>query len=139
MSLDGRVQPNFGSDSLPETCHSGAFRGKNSECAGKDGLWPSSATQLPQMACIRLWPFMGLSAYIVWQHRASKPVSHMSRTMTSFSGSFGSLNRFSRDFFAAWVYRCGCSSGLSADEAVITILIAPSAGSALCHSGRRGG
>lgn len=36
----GRVQPNCGSDSSPETCHSWALRGKNSECAVKDGMWP---------------------------------------------------------------------------------------------------
>ena len=39
----GRVQPNCGSDSSPETCHSWALRGENSECAGKVGLWPTPA------------------------------------------------------------------------------------------------
>jgi hypothetical protein len=42
MSPVGRVQPNCGSDSSPETCHSWALRGKNSECAVKNGLWPSA-------------------------------------------------------------------------------------------------
>jgi hypothetical protein len=38
-----RVQlSNRGSDSSPETCHSWARRGKNSECAVKDGLWPAA-------------------------------------------------------------------------------------------------
>ncbi len=30
------------------------------------------------MACIRLWPFMGLSTYMVCTQGASKPVSHIS-------------------------------------------------------------
>ena len=33
-------------------------------------------------------PAIGLSTYIVWQHAASNSVSYMSRTITSFSGSF---------------------------------------------------
>ena len=44
-------------------------------------------------------PAIGLSTYIVWQHGASNPVNHMSRTITSFSGSFASLNRFASRFF----------------------------------------
>ena len=35
------------------------------------------------MACISPWPRIGLSTYIVCRDGASKPVSHMSRTMTS--------------------------------------------------------
>jgi hypothetical protein len=40
MTGHGRVQPNCGSDSSPETCHSSALRDKNFECVVKDGLWP---------------------------------------------------------------------------------------------------
>ena len=36
---------------------------------------------------------MGLSAYMVCRHGASKPVSHMSRTITMRNGSFAFLNR----------------------------------------------
>ena len=39
------------------------------------------------MACISPWPRMGLSTYMVCRHGASKPVSHMSRTMTILNGS----------------------------------------------------
>ena len=35
------------------------------------------------MACISPWPRIGLSTYIVCRLGASKPVSHMSRTMTT--------------------------------------------------------
>ena len=79
---------------------------------------------------------MGLSTYMVWQHGASNPVSHMSRTITSCSGSLASLKRFSSRFFTCLLYRWGCSSGLSAAEPVITILMAPCSGSSLCQSGR---
>ena len=50
------------------------------------------------MACIKLWPFMGLSTYKVCTQGASNPVSHMSRTITSFNSSRGSLKRFSSRF-----------------------------------------
>jgi hypothetical protein len=45
----GRDEPTYGSDSSPETCRSWALRGKISECAVKDGLWPKPG--LPQDCC----------------------------------------------------------------------------------------
>src|SRR5215207_6596072 len=48
------------------------------------------------MACMRPWPCIGLSTYIVCMQGASKPVSHISRTITSLSGSDGSFARFAR-------------------------------------------
>src|ERR1700733_3924636 len=40
------------------------------------------------MACISPWPFIGLSTYIVWRDGTSKPVSHISLTITTLNGSF---------------------------------------------------
>jgi hypothetical protein len=48
------------------------------------------------MACMSPWPRIGLSTYIVDRLGASKPVSHMSRTMTSLNGSVGLRNLFAR-------------------------------------------
>ena len=45
------------------------------------------------MACISPCPRIGLSTYIVCRLGASKPVSHMSRTITIWNGSFGSRKR----------------------------------------------
>jgi hypothetical protein len=38
----GRIEPEYGSDSAPETCHSQVLRDKNFERAVKDGLWPAA-------------------------------------------------------------------------------------------------
>ena len=78
------------------------------------------------MACIRAWPFIGLSTYIVCRHGASKPVSHMSRTSTMRKGSDGSLNRPARSFRPCLVRMCCCQSGPSVAEPVITTFTAVS-------------
>ncbi len=88
------------------------------------------------MACIRLCPFIGLSRYIVCMLGQSKPVSHMSRTMTSFKPSDGALNRLAMASLASFVRMCGCHAVLSDAEPLMTILIWPLASSALCHCGR---
>ena len=90
------------------------------------------------MACISPWPFIGLSTYIVCMQGASKPVSHMSRTITSLSGSVGSLARLaisSRRAFGR-LPMCGCQAGGSEAAPVITTLIAPASSSSLCQCGR---
>jgi len=46
------------------------------------------------MACIKLWSRISLSMYMVCRGGTSKPVSHISRTITSFRGSVGFLKRF---------------------------------------------
>ena len=89
------------------------------------------------MACIRLWPLMGLSMYIVCRQGTSKPVSHMSRTITSCNSSSGSLKRRANRSRAALFRTCGCHSGGSDAEPVITTLILPFASSSLCQSGRK--
>ncbi len=48
------------------------------------------------MACIRLCPANGLSRYMVCIGGQSKPVSHMSHTMTRRRSSSGSLYRRAR-------------------------------------------
>jgi hypothetical protein len=40
IELADHTQPEYGSDSAPETCHSQVLRDKNFERAVKDGLWP---------------------------------------------------------------------------------------------------
>lgn len=39
---NGRIEPERGSDSEPQTCHSRALRDKLFERALKDGLWPAA-------------------------------------------------------------------------------------------------
>ena len=63
------------------------------------------------MACISPWPRMGLSTYIVWRLGASKPVSHMSRTITTRNGSSGSRNRFANASRRALFRMCCCQPG----------------------------
>jgi len=46
------------------------------------------------MACISPCPRIGLSTYMVCRGGTSKPVSHMSRTITTLKGSLAFLNRF---------------------------------------------
>ena len=61
----------------------------------------------------------------------------MSRTITSFSGSFGSLTRLASSSRRALpLPMCGCQAGGSAAVPVITTLIAPASSSSLCQSGR---
>ena len=89
------------------------------------------------MACISVWPCIGLSTYIVWSEGTSNPVSHMSRTMTIFKGSAAFLKRFAILSRPAFGRMWGCHKELSDAEPVITILIAPRASSGSCQSGRR--
>ena len=79
------------------------------------------------MACIRVAPRIGLSTYMVCIEGESKPVSHMSRTITISSGSSGSL---ARDFSAQRLLggMCGCNAAASAAEPVITTFIRPCVG-----------
>src|SRR5690606_31390085 len=63
------------------------------------------------MACIRLWPFIILSTYIVWAQGASNPVSHISRTITICSGSSGVRKRFFMASIASLVRICGFQAG----------------------------
>ena len=88
------------------------------------------------MACISPCPRIGLSTYIVCRHGASKPVSHMSRTITSLNGSFGSLKRLASASRRGLLRMCGCQSSGSEAEPVITTLSAPLSSSSPCHSGR---
>ena len=67
---------------------------------------------------------------------ASKPVSHMSRTITSLSGSFGSRARLARRSRRALLPMCCCQSCGSLAAPVITILTEPFSLSRLCQSGR---
>lgn len=64
------------------------------ESIGRGSKVPQSAAYV--MACMRPWPCIGLSAYIVCRQGASKPVSHMSRTITILKGFFASLNWFAK-------------------------------------------
>jgi len=50
---NGRIEPERGSDSEPQTCHSRALRDKLFERALKDGLWPRA----PVRGCSREPPF----------------------------------------------------------------------------------
>ena len=50
------------------------------------------------MACMRLWPFIGLNTYMVDRLGTSKPVSHMSTTMAILRESESSLNLRSISF-----------------------------------------
>ena len=61
------------------------------------------------MVCISVWLRIGLSRYTVLTLGASKPVSHIAQTNTSFSGSPGSLN-FSSSFSRTMRSRCGTMS-----------------------------
>jgi len=87
------------------------------------------------IACIKVCPLIGLSKYIVCRHGTSKPVSHISHTMTSFSSSSGDFIRSARALRCSFVVWCLAISGPSADEAVITTFIAPLERSSLCHWG----
>ena len=73
----------------------------------------------------RLWPFIGLSTYIVWQHGASKPVSHMSRTMTRRSGSAAFLKRFSKRFFSRLVVLLAISASATPSSSRLVAVGAP--------------
>ena len=88
------------------------------------------------MACISPWPRIGLSTYIVCRQGASKPVSHMSRTMTILNGSLGSLKRLASSSRRGLLRMCGCQSSGSDAEPVITILMMPLSSSSWCQSGR---
>lgn len=75
--------------------------------------------------------------YIVFMHGASKPVSHMSRTITSLRGSAGSRARLARKSRRFLLPMCFCQSSGSEAEPVITILTAPDASSSEPQSGLR--
>ena len=89
------------------------------------------------MACIRLCPCMGLSIYKVCRHGTSKPVSHMSRTITSFSSSSGSFIRSASMRRCSLVVWWRVISTLSEEAEVITTFIAPRLMSSECHCGRK--
>lgn len=82
------------------------------------------------------WPCMGLSTYMVFMHGASKPVSHISRTITSLSGSAGSRARLANSSRRRLLPTCGCQSLGSLADPVMTILIAPFSSSSECQPGR---
>ena len=88
------------------------------------------------MACIKPWPRMGLSTYIVFMQGASKPVSHISRTRTSFSGSAGLRARLASVSRRRLLPICCCHSTGSEAEPDITILMAPLSSSSECQFGR---
>ena len=67
---------------------------------------------------------------------ASKPVSHMSRTITILNGSFGSRKRSARSSRRGLLRMCGCQSSGSDAEPVITTLSAPCSSSSPCQAGR---
>ena len=83
------------------------------------------------MACIRPCPCIGLSAYIVCRQGASKPVSHISRTITILNGFLGSLNSFAKSRRCFLLPMCFCHSGPSSALPVITTLSV-----CVSHSGR---
>ena len=66
---------------------------------------------------------------------ASKPVSHISRTMTSLSSSSLSFMRSAKALRCCLVVWCLASFAPSDDAAVITTLITPLFRSSECHSG----
>jgi hypothetical protein len=76
------------------------------------------------MACISPCPRIGLSTYIVCRLGASKPVSHMSRTITMRNGSFASRKRAASTSRRGLLRMCGCHSSGSEAEPVITTLSA---------------
>ena len=88
------------------------------------------------MACISPWPRIGLSTYIVCRLGASKPVSHMSRTITILNGSVGSRKRLASASRRGLLRMCGCQSSGSDAEPVITTLSAPWSSSSPCQAGR---
>ena len=57
---------------------------------------------------------MGLSRYMVCREGASKPVSHMSRTMTILNVSSGSRKRLASDSRRDLDLMCCCQSGETA-------------------------
>src|ERR1035437_10008096 len=79
---------------------------------------------------------MYLSRYIVCRHGTSKPVSHISRTITNSRGSLVFLNRSPMTSLRCLLRICGCQSTGSVALPVITTLIAPSLSSSECHLGR---
>jgi len=87
------------------------------------------------MACIKLCPFMGLSMYSVCRQGTSKPVSHISQTITSLSSSFGFFIRSANMRRCSLEVWCFEISGPSDEADVITTLIAPLLSSSECHSG----
>ena len=88
------------------------------------------------IACIKPWPCIGLSTYSVWTGGASKPVNHMSRTITNSKGSSASLKRFSSNLRWLLSVRCGWKCAGSAELPVITTLSLPLVMSLQAHSGR---
>ena len=88
------------------------------------------------IACMSPWPCIGLSTYIVCRLGASKPVSHMSRTMTMRNGSAGSRKRRASASRRDLLRMCGCHSSGSDAEPVMTTLIAPASSPSPAHSGR---
>jgi glycosyltransferase involved in cell wall biosynthesis len=67
---------------------------------------------------------------------ASKPVSHMSQTITSRRSSSGSLNRRASASRRPLVRACCATRSPSAAEPVITTLTKPAPSSSACHWGR---
>ena len=80
---------------------------------------------------------MGLSIYKLCRQGTSKPVNHISRTITIFSSSSGSRilsANFRRCSLLVW---CLAISAPSEATEVITTLMAPLSKSSSCHSGLR--
>jgi di/tricarboxylate transporter len=77
------------------------------------------------MIKVVMTPFIGLSIYSVCKLGASKPVSHISRTITNLSGSSGCFILSAKVFLCALVVWCLEISGPSDELEVITTLITP--------------
>ncbi len=78
---------------------------------------------------------MGLSIYIVCSEGTSKPVSHISRTITNSNSSSVSFILSARARLWSLVVWCFEIFGPSEDADVITTLITPFLRSSLCHPG----
>ncbi len=75
------------------------------------------------IACISPCPRIGLSTYIVCRLGASKPVSYMSRTITTLKVSCGSRKQLASASRRGLLGMCGCQSGGSEAEPVITSFV----------------
>jgi hypothetical protein len=88
------------------------------------------------MACMRPAPRIGLSTYAGCMAGESNPVSHMSRTITSSSGSSGFFARAFSSCSACLLRTCRASSGPSVADPVMITFTVPLSSSSLCHCGR---
>jgi hypothetical protein len=88
------------------------------------------------MARMRPAPRIGLSTYMVCMAGKSNQVSHMSRTITSSSGSSGFFARAFSSCSACLLRTRRTSSGPSAADPVMITFTVPLSSSSLCHCGR---